>query len=139
MAVPSPWSELSSPEKRTRTLAAANELFAREGIDAPMPALARALGIGVGSIYRQVGTKEELIAALVVERSQILRERFEAALAREDAWEGLVDATHETVDDCIDDALTQTAWDEATFASEDVRRAREEATAALAALVERAR
>lgn len=140
MAIPLPaWSSLSAHEKRARTLAVANELFAREGTDVPMPALAEALGVGVASIYRQVGSKEALIAALVIERAEVLRARFEGALDDDDPWEALVRATHETVDDCVDDALTQTAWDEAAFASEAVRTARAAATDALAALVERAR
>ena len=58
----------------------ADRLFAREGVDVSMPALAEAIGIGVGSIYRQVGSKDEIIAALVVRRSAVLRARFEAAL-----------------------------------------------------------
>lgn len=140
MAVPPPpWSTLTGAEKRARALDVANELFAREGLDVSMPALADAIGVGVGTIYRQVGTKEELIAALVIERSRVLRARFLAALDAPDPWRALVEAAHETVDDCIDDALTQTAWDEAAFASEAVRAARAEATDALARLVERAR
>lgn len=140
MAIPAPpWSSLSGAQKRERTLEVANELFARDGTDVSMPALAATLGIGVGSIYRQVGSKDELIAALVIERSLVLRQRFLAALEAEDAWEGLTVATHETVDDCVADALSQTAWDEAAFASEEVRAARAAATEALALLVERAR
>lgn len=140
MAVPVPlWSSLSAAQKRERTLAVADRLFAREGIDVPMPALAEAIGVGVGSIYRQVGTKDELIAELVIERSRVLRERFLATLSEPDPWEALARATHETVDDCIDDALSQTAWDEAAFASEEVRVARAGATEALAAMVQRAR
>jgi AcrR family transcriptional regulator len=136
---PPRWSSLTAAEKRARTLAVANELFARDGIDVPMPVLAAAIGAGVGSIYRQVGNKDELIAALVIERSAILRDRFLAALEAEDPWAALTAATHETVEDCIGDALSQTAWDEAAFASEAVREARAEATDALAQLVDRAR
>lgn len=141
MAIPTrpPWSSLTATEKRTRALSVADGLFASEGIDVPMPVLAEAIGVGVGSIYRQVGTKEELIAALVIERAAILRDRFRTAFGGEDAWAALTTATHETVDDCIGDALSQTAWDEAAFASDAVRDARAEATEALAQLVERAR
>lgn len=140
MAVPVPlWSSLSATQKRERTLAVADDLFARDGLDVPMPVLADAIGIGVGSIYRQVGTKDELIAALVIGRSAILRARFLAALDAPDAWEALTVATHATVDDCIDDALSQSAWDEAAFASEAVRDARAGATEALDRLVRRAR
>ncbi|MBS1870624.1 MAG: helix-turn-helix transcriptional regulator [Actinobacteria bacterium] len=137
--VPLPWAALTAAEKRSRALAVADELFAREGTAVSMPVLAEAIGAGVGSIYRQVGTKDELIAALVIARAQVLRERFHAALDADDAWAALTRATHATVDDCIADALSQTAWDEAAFASEAVRAARAGATDALAALVERAR
>jgi AcrR family transcriptional regulator len=140
MAIPAPlWSSLTAAQKRTRALDVADELFAREGIDVPMPALAEAIGVGVGSIYRQVGTKDELIAALVIARAEILRERFLATLEEPDPWTALTVATHATVDDCIADALSQTAWDEAAFASEAVREARAGATEALAQMVERAR
>lgn len=135
---PPPWASLTAAEKRTRTLAVADELFAREGVDVPMPVLARAVGVGVGSIYRQVGTKEDVIGALVIERSAILRERFLATLEAPDPWAALAAATHATVDDCIDDALSQTAWDEAAFASAEVAAARAGATEALHQMVRRA-
>lgn len=139
MPIPAPWSTLTSDEKRTRTLAVADELFARDGVDVPMPVLADAIGVGVGSIYRQVGSKEEVIAALVVSRSEVLRERFLATLHEPDAWAALVAATHATVDDCINDALSQSAWDVAAVASKQARAAREGATEALSQMVERAR
>lgn len=133
------WSSLSAAEKHARTLAVAGDLFGRDGIDVPMPVLAEAIGVGVGSLYRQVGTKDELIAELVIQRSAVLRARFLAALDEDDPWKALTVATHESVDDCIRDALSQTAWNEAAFASEAVRVARAGATEALARMVERAR
>lgn len=141
MAVPRQgWTTLSPGDKRRRVLAVADELFARDGVDVPMPVLAEAIGVGVGSIYRQVGTKDDVIAALVIARAGVLRERFTAAAGDPgDAWAALERATHATVDDCLADALSQTAWDEAAVASVEVREARAEATDALAALVERAR
>jgi AcrR family transcriptional regulator len=140
MPIPAPaWTSLTPPEKHARTLAVAGDLFARRGTDVSMPALADALGVGVASLYRQVGTKDELIATLVIQRSQVLRARFLATLDADDAWDALTVATHETIDDCVADALSQTAWDEAAFASAAVREARLGATDALAQMVERAR
>jgi AcrR family transcriptional regulator len=140
MAIPAQeWTELSQDEKRTRALEAADRLFAREGLDAPMPALAEALGIGVGSIYRQVGTKDELISALVIERSKTLSQRFDATLASPDPWKALKAAVHETVDDCLRDALSQSAWDQAAIVSDEVRDARRQATDSLTAMFDRAR
>ncbi len=62
------WSDLDAAEKRLRLLRAAGEVFARDGLDAPMPAVAAAAGAGVGSVYRQFPSKHDLLAALVVER-----------------------------------------------------------------------
>lgn len=140
MAIPTqPWAALTADQKRGRILAAADELFAREGVDAAMPTLADALGVGVGSIYRQVGSKDDLVGQLVITRAGILRDRFAAAASRPDAWDALVEATHATVDDCLDDALSQTAWDVAASGSDAVRAARQGATDALADLVAAAR
>src|ERR1700690_2742731 len=66
MAIPdASWAAPVPPAKRERILEAARELFAREGVDAPMPALAAAVGGGVGSVYRCFPSKQGLIAALV--------------------------------------------------------------------------
>ena len=140
MAIPAPWATLTADEKRARTLAVADRVFARDGLDAPMPALARELGVGVGSIYRQVGAKDDILAALVSARARLLADRFRAALDVPDPWDGLEQATYATVEDCVRDALSQTAWDAAAAeVSADARAARGAATEALAALVARAR
>src|SRR6185437_11915908 len=84
------WSGLSSTDKRARLLRAAGEVFARDGLDAPMPAIAAAAGAGIGSVYRQFPAKRDLLAALVVERLQVSCDGAEAALASpRDAWSSL--------------------------------------------------
>lgn len=138
MAIPA-WGELSSDEKVARTLAAADTLFARDGLDVAMPVLAAAVGVGVGSIYRQVGAKEDVIAALVIERARRLVARFEAALDEDDAWAALERATFATAEEGATDFLSQSAWDDAAARRADVAGEREAATEALRALVERAR
>ena len=75
------WSELDAAGKRATLLRAAGEVFARQGLDAPMPAVAAAAGAGVGSVYRQFPSKRELLAALVIERLQEVRHDADAALA----------------------------------------------------------
>ncbi|HEX4466090.1 MAG TPA: TetR family transcriptional regulator, partial [Solirubrobacteraceae bacterium] len=94
MAVPAQdvgeWSELGAAEKRHRLLAAAGLVFARDGLDAPMPAIAAAAGAGVGSVYRQFASKRELLAALVVERLAETEAGAHAALASADTpWDAL--------------------------------------------------
>ncbi len=62
------WSGLSTEEKHERILCAAGRVFARDGLDATMPAVAAAAGAGVGSLYRQFPSKRDLLAALVIRR-----------------------------------------------------------------------
>jgi AcrR family transcriptional regulator len=86
------WSSLDQTEKRRRLLEGAAEVFARDGLDAPMPAIAAAAGAGVGSVYRQFASKDELLAALVVERLSVIGEDSQSALERPGtAWTSLVD------------------------------------------------
>jgi AcrR family transcriptional regulator len=84
------WSDLDAGDKRTRLLRAAGEVFARDGLDAPMPAIAAAAGAGIGSVYRQFPSKRDLLAALVVERLTEAGDGAEAALASSDGpWTAL--------------------------------------------------
>src|SRR6202035_5108240 len=75
------WSDLDAEEKRATLLRAAGEVFARDGLDAPMPAIALAAGAGIGSVYRQFPSKRDLLAALVVERLRDIARQADAALA----------------------------------------------------------
>jgi AcrR family transcriptional regulator len=89
MAIPEQWSGLTADAKRERLLAAAEALFAREGLAAPMPAVAAAAGAGVGSLYRQFPSKEELVAALALKRMAHVEAALDAALTLEDAAAGV--------------------------------------------------
>lgn len=46
----------------TRVLAAAREVFATVGYDAPVAAVAQAAGVGIASLYRRYGSKDALLA-----------------------------------------------------------------------------
>jgi AcrR family transcriptional regulator len=84
-----PWATLDPGAKRARLLEAAEGVFARDGLEAPVPAIAAAAGVGVGSLYRAFGSKDEIIAALAVERLHWVRERATEALEDPDPWRGL--------------------------------------------------
>jgi AcrR family transcriptional regulator len=86
------WAELDPGAKRARLLRAAGEVFARSGLQAPMPEVAVAAGAGVGSVYRQFPSKRELLAALVIERMEEVRADAEAAIVSPAGpWAALVD------------------------------------------------
>jgi AcrR family transcriptional regulator len=105
------WANLDGPGKRERLLRAAGEVFARDGLDAPMPAIAEAAGAGIGSVYRQFPSKHELLAALVVERLQESERGAEAALGSDqDRWSALTGllwtlAERQAGDDVLGEAM----------------------------------
>jgi len=133
-----PWTALDAAEKRARVLRVAGELFARDGLDVAMPVLADAIGVGVGSIYRQIGCKEDIVAALVAQRMERVTRRIEQAAVAPDAWSALCEVTRAVVAEALDDHVTQEAWT-ASLEHPEVRALRPRAAAALEALVGRAR
>jgi AcrR family transcriptional regulator len=125
--------------KRDRLLAASREVFARDGIDAPMPAIAAAAGVGVGSVYRQFPSKLDLLSALVVERMVEVEGAAAAALASPmGAWPALVEliwyfATFQSEDDVVAEAMS------CVLVEPHVEAARARTNEALAALLNAAR
>ena len=84
------WTRLEGEGKRERLLEAAAEVFARDGLDAPMSDVAVAAGAGVASVYRLFASKHELLAALVSRRMNEVAAAAEAARARDvDRWTAL--------------------------------------------------
>lgn len=53
---------------RSLLLAAAVEEFAENGVDAPVAAIARRAGLGKGTVFRHFPTKDDLVAAIVLDR-----------------------------------------------------------------------
>jgi AcrR family transcriptional regulator len=101
--------EPGPPPSRARVLDAAARVFAAEGLDAPMPTVAAAAGVGVGTIYRAFGSKEELIAALAADRVDLFGRDAEAALEKPDAWQALIDLFSVTADRQAEDHVVTEA------------------------------
>jgi AcrR family transcriptional regulator len=105
------WDDLDADAKRARLLDASREVFARDGIDAPMPAVAAAAGIGVGSIYRQFPSKLDLLAALVIEHMDEVTTVAAGRPGPDGAWAALVEliwhfAARQAGDDVVAEALS---------------------------------
>src|SRR5438132_10729221 len=73
---------------RKRVLDAARRCMARKGLDAQIEEIARAAGLGVGTVYRHFPTKEDLVEALAMARFERLAELAREALTSEDPWTG---------------------------------------------------
>jgi AcrR family transcriptional regulator len=76
---------------REAVLVAARERLAKDGLDGPIEEIARAAGVGVGTVYRHFPSKDDLVAALVTDRFQRLVDRTEQALAEPDPWRAFCD------------------------------------------------
>ena len=75
---------------RQRILAAAAQVFTERGLDATLDDVARAAGVGVGTVYRRFPDKEALVAALFRERIDRLVTVAEDACAAADPWQAIV-------------------------------------------------
>jgi AcrR family transcriptional regulator len=90
----------AAAENRAALVAAAREVFAAAGYDAPLSAVARRAGVGQGSLYRHFPDRVSLAVAAFEENVSLL----EVLAARPDS----------TLDECLE-LLTEQAIDSAAF------------------------
>ncbi|MFE1322097.1 TetR/AcrR family transcriptional regulator [Kitasatospora phosalacinea] len=77
-----------------RLLRAAREVFAEQGWDAPVSAVAKRAGIGMGSLYRRFATKEDLILRIRLDAMDRAASIAEAAATEPDSWTALASFVH---------------------------------------------
>src|SRR5690606_38652066 len=73
---------------------AAEQLFSEQGYDVPLSAVARAAGVGQGSLYRHFPTRQDLAAAVVARSMDRLRRlvaEHPGADGFEVLWQAVVD------------------------------------------------
>lgn len=75
---------------RERVVTAARVVFAAQGIDVTLDEVARAAGVGVGTVYRRFDSKEALVQAVFDEVVSEMNTLIDTAAAEPDAWAGLV-------------------------------------------------
>jgi AcrR family transcriptional regulator len=82
---------------RDQILAAAKQWFAVQGPDVPMEEIARAAGVGIGTLYRRFPDREALIRAVTSDSLDKALAEARAAMAEEPtAWEALVRFLHQS-------------------------------------------
>lgn len=70
-------------------LEVARELFAGQGVKVQIDEIARAAGVGVGTVHRHFPTKEQLLEAVLVWSCEPLLDALEGALKGDDPGAGL--------------------------------------------------
>ncbi|MGJ6967192.1 TetR/AcrR family transcriptional regulator [Streptosporangium sp. G11] len=76
---------------RRRLLAAAADEFAERGLDASVADIARRAGVGKGTVFRHFATKDDLIAAIVLDRIDELNTAGERLLKAADPGAALLE------------------------------------------------
>lgn len=123
---------------RARVLAAAERVFAQRGTTASTEEVARAAGVGVGTVFRHFPNKEALLQALIVQRlSQVAADAREHAASPDpaaffDFFAAVVRGSATKLE--LVDALAELG----VHPTEVVAPAAEELTAAVAVLLEQA-
>ncbi|MER6530230.1 helix-turn-helix domain-containing protein [Streptomyces sp. NPDC001508] len=90
-AVNTPSADLRADARRNRerVLRAAREVFAAQGVDAPVSTVARRAGVGVATLYRRFPTRSALLTAALDDQLTECATVFDEALADPNPGHGL--------------------------------------------------
>jgi len=94
---------------RERIVAAARTVFTQQGGDAQIDDIARAAGVGVGTVYRHFPHKDALLGELLVERFRLMADNAERALDVADPWEAFAGLLRINAQFCAGDIGVQQA------------------------------
>jgi AcrR family transcriptional regulator len=75
---------------RAAVLEAAREMFAEQGLEAPLEEIARRAGVGIGTLYRRFPSRDRLVAAALVDKVAGYADAASEALGDPDPWAGFV-------------------------------------------------
>ncbi len=73
---------------RAAIVSVARDVFAEQGLEAPLELIAARAGVGIATLYRRFPTREKLVAAALVEKVAEYAEAARQALAVADPWAG---------------------------------------------------
>ncbi|GAA2528881.1 TetR/AcrR family transcriptional regulator [Winogradskya humida] len=79
---------VDAERNRARVLAAAREIFAEQGLQAPMSEVARRAGVGAATMFRRFPTKEDLVTAVFASKMTAYADAVDEALNDPDPWRG---------------------------------------------------
>src|ERR1700677_3349125 len=79
---------VDAARNRAAIIAVARDVFAEQGLEAPLEAIAARAGVGIATLYRRFPTREKLVAAALIGKVAEYAEVAEQALAVADPWDG---------------------------------------------------
>ena len=123
---------------RQRILAAAADLLSERGLDATLDDVARAAGVGVGTVYRRFPDKEALIEELFRDRIDAMVAMAEEALTDPDPWQALVSYLEMATETMASNIGLRQLLMFATYGKDRVCYARDQMRPVVGKLVERA-
>lgn len=124
---------------RTAIVAAAREVFAEHGLEAPLEEIAQRAGVGIATLYRRFPAREHLVAAALLEKVTQYADAASHAAAASDPWAGFTEYVRricelQAADRGLSDLLSMTL-----AADERIEQLRAAANAQVVSLIDRAK
>lgn len=124
---------------RAAIVAAAQNVFAEHGLEAPLEEIAQRAGVGIATLYRRFPAREQLVAAALIDKVAQYADAAAEAAAATDPWAGFVRYVRricelQAGDRGLSDLLSMTL-----AADERIEQLRATANAQVVRLVERAK
>jgi AcrR family transcriptional regulator len=124
---------------RAALLGGARAVFAELGLEAPLETIAHRAGVGIATLYRHFPTREQLVAAALLDQVADYLCAAEQALASDDPWSGFVGFVERICAMQADDRGLGDLLSMALPADQEIEELRARANAMVIALVERAK
>ena len=124
---------------RDAIVAVARDVFAEQGLEASLEAIAARAGVGIATLYRRFPTREKLVAAALVDKVAEYVDAARQALAAPDPWTGFAGCVEricelQAGDRGLSDLLSMTL-----SADEQVEQLRQTANDLLITVIDRAK
>ncbi len=124
---------------RAAIVAAARDVFAEHGLDAPLEEIAQRAGVGIATLYRRFPAREQLVAAALIGKVSQYADAASEATAAADPWAGFAGYVRricelQAADRGLSDLLSM-----ALAADERIERLRATANAQVVSLIGRAK
>ena len=124
---------------RDAIVAVARDVFAEQGLAAPLETIAARAGVGIATLYRRFPTREKLVAAALTEKVAEYAEAAEQALAVADPWVGFAGFVQRICELQADDRGLSDLLSMTLSADEQVEQLRRTANDRVVTLIERAK